>query len=192
MTKIYFSYVSYLHPQFLAHSSPNPWNFLVVTVTNVSLVILMKCLSGPHRRMGLVARRTNHAIKGVKISVPSPDLQGSQGTGGWIRCQWSINWLWLCIEGLPRGYKGKGSACPCRRHKRCEFDPWARKLPWRRKWQPTPVFLSGKFHGQRSLADYCSGCCKELDMTERLSTCNEASIKTQNDGVWRTSELVNT
>ena len=34
------------------------------------------------------------------------------------------------------------------------FDPWVRKIPWRRKWQPTPVFLPGKSHGQRSLAGY--------------------------------------
>ena len=40
----------------------------------------------------------------------------------------------------------------CRRHRWCRFDCWVRKSPWRRKWQPTPVFLSGKFHGQRSLA----------------------------------------
>ena len=36
----------------------------------------------------------------------------------------------------------------CRRH---EIDPWVGKIPWRRKWQPTPVFLSGEFHGQRKL-----------------------------------------
>ena len=35
-----------------------------------------------------------------------------------------------------------------------EFDPWVEKIPWTRKWQPTPVFLPGKFHGQRSLAGY--------------------------------------
>ena len=39
---------------------------------------------------------------------------------------------------------------------RPRFDPWARKIPWRRKWQPTPVFLPGEFHGQRSLARYSS------------------------------------
>ena len=37
---------------------------------------------------------------------------------------------------------------------RHEFDPWVRKIPWRRKWQPTPVFLPGKSHGQRSLGGY--------------------------------------
>ena len=39
-------------------------------------------------------------------------------------------------------------------HKRLGFDSWVRKIPWRRAWQPTPVFLPGKFHGQRSVADY--------------------------------------
>jgi len=34
------------------------------------------------------------------------------------------------------------------------FDPWVRKIPWRREWKPTPVFLPGECHGQRSLAAY--------------------------------------
>ena len=48
------------------------------------------------------------------------------------------------------------------------FDPWVGKIPWRRKWQPTPVFLPGKFHGQRSLVGYSPWGRKESDMTERL------------------------
>ena len=48
---------------------------------------------------------------------------------------------------LPKWHSGKESACQCRR---CGFSPWVRKMPWRRKWQPTPVFLPGNFHGQRS------------------------------------------
>ena len=47
-----------------------------------------------------------------------------------------------------------------------QFDPWVGKIPWRRKWQPTPVFLPGKSHGQRSLAGYSSWGHKESDMTE--------------------------
>ena len=43
-----------------------------------------------------------------------------------------------------------------RRLRRHKFDPWVRKIPWRRKWHHTPVFLPGKFHGQRSLAGYSS------------------------------------
>ena len=44
------------------------------------------------------------------------------------------------------------------------------KIPWRRKWQSTPVFLPGESHGQRSLVGYKSVSCKELDATEQLST----------------------
>ena len=49
---------------------------------------------------------------------------------------------------------GKESTFQCRRRKRRGFDPWVRKSPWRRKWQPTPVFLPGKYQGQRNLVGY--------------------------------------
>ena len=44
----------------------------------------------------------------------------------------------------------KEPACQCRRHKKYGFDPWVRKIPWRRAWQPTPAFLPGESHGQRT------------------------------------------
>ena len=66
--------------------------------------------------------------------------------------------------GLPWWLNGKESTCH-RRLKRFGFCPWARKVPWRRKWQPTPVFLPGKSSVQRSLVGYSSWGCKELDMT---------------------------
>ena len=49
---------------------------------------------------------------------------------------------------------GKEHACQCKRLKRHGFDPWVGKIAWKRTWQPTPVLLSGKSHGQRSLANY--------------------------------------
>ena len=52
--------------------------------------------------------------------------------------------------------------------KRCRFDPWVGKTPWRRKWQPSPVFLPGKSHGQRSLAGYHPWGHNELYTTEQL------------------------
>ena len=58
--------------------------------------------------------------------------------------------------GLPRWHSRKESACQCRGHKRHRFDPWVRKIPWRRKWQPTSLFLPGKSHVQRTLAGYSS------------------------------------
>ena len=54
----------------------------------------------------------------------------------------------------------KELACQCRRHKRRGFDPWVRKIPWRRAWQPTPVFLSGETLGQRSLVGYSPWVCR--------------------------------
>ena len=49
------------------------------------------------------------------------------------------------------------------------FNLWVGKIPWRGKWQPTPVFLLGKSHGQRSLAGYSPWGGKELDMTEHTA-----------------------
>ena len=57
------------------------------------------------------------------------------------------------------------------------FNPWVGKIPWRRKWQPTPVLLPGKFHGQRSLQiSYSPWNHKESHTTEQLhvSACMEA------------------
>ena len=50
--------------------------------------------------------------------------------------------------------------------RRCRFNPRARKIPCRRKWQPIPVFLPGEFHEQRSLAGYSPWGCKESDTPE--------------------------
>ena len=54
---------------------------------------------------------------------------------------------------IPGGASDKESACQCRRHKRCGFDPWVRKIPWKRK--PTPLFLPGESHGKRSNVSLC-------------------------------------
>ena len=56
--------------------------------------------------------------------------------------------------GFPDGTSGKELACQRMRHRRLEFDPWVRKIPWGRAWQPIPILLPGEFHGQRSLACY--------------------------------------
>ena len=57
-------------------------------------------------------------------------------------------------HGLLKWQGGKESACQCRRHKRCRFNPWVGKIPWNRKCQPTPIFLPRKLHGQRALEGY--------------------------------------
>ena len=55
------------------------------------------------------------------------------------------------MKGFPWWLNGKESISHCRG---CRFDPWAGKILWRRKWKPTPVFLPGKSHGQRTLVGY--------------------------------------
>ena len=57
----------------------------------------------------------------------------------------------------------------CLKCRRPRFDPWVRKIPWKREWQPNPVFLPGEFHGQRSLAGYSPWGYMESGMTEQLT-----------------------
>ena len=68
----------------------------------------------------------------------------------------------LFAEQFPGGSVGK-VFLQCGR---TVFDLWFGKIPWRRKWQPTPVFLPGEFHGQRGLVGYSPWGHKESDMTE--------------------------
>ena len=72
---------------------------------------------------------------------------------------------WNIVFGPPGWLSGKESACHCRR---CRFDPWLRKMPWRRTWQPTSGFLPGESHDRGVLWATVHGVTKELDTTERL------------------------
>ena len=75
-----------------------------------------------------------------------------------------INSAFCLLRGFPSGSDCKSV---CLQWRRPRFDHWVGKIPWRRKWQPTPVFLPGKSHGLRSLR-YRPRGRKELDTTERL------------------------
>ena len=91
---------------------------------------------------------------------------------------------------FPGGQSGEEPTCQCRRHKRLGFYPWFRKTPWRRKWQPTLVFLLRKFHRQRRLVGYSPWDLKKWDTTEHacmhsmqrieLGTSEHVWIHTQN------------
>ena len=73
---------------------------------------------------------------------------------------------------------GKEFTCQCRRHRRrrCVFNPWVGKI-WRRKWQPTSIFLPGKSHGQRSLVGYSPRDRKESDTAEHAHMCTHTQEK---------------
>ena len=87
-----------------------------------------------------------------------------------------MNIFLFCLwenEGLLRWLSGKEPTCQWRR---CEFDLWVRKILWRRKWQPTPVFLPGKSHGQGSLVAYSLWGCKRVG--HNLATKQHEKMKT--------------
>ena len=70
---------------------------------------------------------------------------------------------------LPWWLSSKETACQLRRHKRHGMDPWVGTIPQKRKWQTPPIFLPGKFHGKRSLADYSPWGRKESNTMEQLT-----------------------
>ena len=101
----------------------------------------------------------------------SPSYMGKPCVDGNLRDSpnWNLSWwLLLCtwfmsIDTFTQGFPG-GSVVSrlwlqCRRHR---FNPWIKKIPWRRKWKPTPVFLPGKSHGQKSLVGYSPWGCKRI------------------------------
>ena len=70
----------------------------------------------------------------------------------------------ICLYSFfhfPGRTSGKAPTCPCRRRKRPGFDPWVGKIPWRRAWQPSPVFFPGESRGQGSPVGYKPWDCKE-------------------------------
>ena len=79
-------------------------------------------------------------------------------------------------NGFPGGSDGKESAC---QRRRCGFDPWVEKTPWRRKWQPTPVFLPGEPHG---LAGYSPwGHWVRHDLVTKQQTRQDGSVHGSGD-----------
>ena len=102
------------------------------------------------------------ARRGLRDLQPAPHIW-------WALTLWHSKHFISIISFNPYITLGKKPTCQCRRPKRHGFNLWVRKIPWRRKWQCTPVFLPGKFHGQRSLAGCGPWGRKESDTTERLN-----------------------
>ena len=71
---------------------------------------------------------------------------------------------------FPGGTSGKAPACQCRRHKTCGFDPWVRKIPWKKAWQPTPVFLPGKPMDRGAWRSRAHGVAETWTQLKRFST----------------------
>ena len=110
-----------------------------------------------------------------KARLVSKDRKHCLSEGWGMAAKGQVN-IWGCRKwsvylnrGFPGGASGKEPACQCRRYKRHEFNPWVGKIPWRKKWQHTPVFLSGKPYGQRKLVHYSPWDHKESDTTKQLT-----------------------
>ena len=99
--------------------------------------------------------------RGGQEREPQKELTLGRGKGRRLRGEVLKQGGWYLS-----GSDGKESACSAG-----DLDSilGVGKIPWRREWQPTLVFLPGEFHGQRSLVGYSPWGCKESDMTERLS-----------------------
>ena len=105
------------------------------------------------------------------ITKGEPDNHVNQKHANLTRCHFYSKII--ITKGVPGGAGGKEPICQCRRCKRHKFNPWVRKIPWRRAWQPTPVLLPGEYHRQMSLAGYSPEGCKESDTTlETQHACN--------------------
>ena len=100
-------------------------------------------------------------------SIPGSGRSSGEGNGSPLQCSCLENPMgggawWATVHGVTKSrtrlsdftnltLTGKKSDCQGRTHKRCRFDPWVGKISWRRTWQPTPVFMPGKSHGERRL-----------------------------------------
>ena len=81
----------------------------------------------------------------------------------------NVLYYYLWASQVAQWLKKKNKpTCQCRR---CGFDPWVGKIPWRRKWQPTPIFLPGKFHGQESLEGYSPWGHKRFGHNKTIIIC---------------------
>ena len=98
-------------------------------------------------------------MKGERHSVVSDSLQPhyslgqNSGVSSLSLLQGICTYIYYIYNASPVAQREE-SVCQCRRHRRHGFNPWVRKIPWRRKWQPIPVFLPEKSHRQSSLVGY--------------------------------------
>ena len=124
------------------------------------------------------------ALPRTSLKDPFSEKKKKKKAGGIILIDFKLYYQAVVLKtGFPGGSAVKN---PSARQEtwRHSFNPWIRKIPWRRKWQPTPVTLPRKSHGWRSLAGHSPWGCKELDTTERLNNKNSTQYRMVLAGGW--------
>ena len=126
----------------------------------------------------------------AKLSCPGSQLINDQSSEISLLYWRKEEWVPLIIRAarshyrrvmhaleLPRWPSGEESACQYKICRNFGFDPWVRKIPWRRTWQPTPVFLPGKSYGQKNLSGYGPWGHKESDNSWELNMYTMPAMK---------------
>ena len=156
---IYGLWSQFLTKEFLRSLASLEW-WVTLYANENDRVLQLQDGNGHQKDPGLIRR--------LEFSAPSP----TSGRGEGLKIELNTSGQRFNpsypYKGILRWHKGEESICQYRGCKRREFDPWIGKILWRRKWQPSPVFLPGKFHGQRSLVGSSPRGCKESDTTEWL------------------------
>ena len=119
------------------------WNASIFEDFSVSYLSLILCFYPASTQLHLWYRISNQSGDAFRVLIMWPDFSGDAS--------------------------GNESTCQNRRCKRCGFDPWVGEMPWSREWHPPPVFLLGKFHGQRTPKDCSPWSHEESDTTERVN-----------------------
>ena len=130
-----------------------------------------RCIKGSNstvEKSVSAARNPHRIVKSINVELLVLGLQNSgRGQAGKPEpvCSFVLTFF-VEVQASQVALVVKEPTCQCRRHKRCGFNLWVGKIPWKRTWQPTPVFLPGESHEQRSLAGYSPWCHTESHMTE--------------------------
>ena len=161
------------------------WHLQLITLHLCPLVAQLVKNPPAMRDLDLIPGLGRSPWEGNSYPLQYSCLENSMDRGAWQTTVHGVakSWTWLShfhsltrsgiisnpddlsYWRLPRWLSGKESVCQCRRCRKHGFNPWVGKIQWRKKWQATPVFLSGKFHGHRSGAGYSPWGRKELDTT---------------------------
>ena len=128
-----------------------PWDFPGKS-TGVGCHFLLQCMKVESERKSL--SRAWLLVTPRTAAYQAPPSMGFSRQEYWSGVPLPSLTKTVCTSALFRGFPGGSVIEILVQCRRCRFDPWVRQMPWRREWQPSPVFLPGEFHGQRSLVGY--------------------------------------